>query len=219
LADIGGTNARFGWIARDSDEVQHVATLPVAEHAGPTAAAKTYLARLEQTLGADWLPPAGGAFAVATAVGGDRIAFTNSGWSFSRAEVERELDLRPLLVLNDFEALALSLPRLKAEQLRGWPNAPVGLPNAALAVIGPGTGLGVAGLVSTPHGFVAVPGEGGHATLAAADEFESDLLAAARRLHPHVSASACCLGSGCPCCTTRWQRRSAVRARRPEPSP
>ncbi|HZF81003.1 MAG TPA: glucokinase [Rubrivivax sp.] len=198
LADIGGTNARFGWLACGSDQVQHVATLPVTAHPGPTAAAQAYLTQLEPKLGAAWQPPAAGAFAVATAVGGDWIAFTNSGWSFSRADVERELGLQPLLILNDFEALALSLPRLQGDQVRSWPGAPAGAAGGTLAVIGPGTGLGVAGLVPTPHGFVAVPGEGGHATLAAADAFESDLLAAARRLHPHVSAERLLSGIGLP---------------------
>ena len=198
LADIGGTNARFGWLDGGGDEIQHVASLPVAAHAGPTAAARAYLAQLKLTLGAAWLSPSAGAFAVATAVSGDRIDFTNSGWSFSRAAVEHELGLQPLLILNDFEALALSLPRLKADQLRGWPAGPAGAAGGTLAVIGPGTGLGVAGLVPTPHGFVAVPGEGGHATLAAVDAFESDLLAAARRLHPHVSAERLLSGIGLP---------------------
>lgn len=198
LADIGGTNARFGWVAHDSDEVQHVATLRGAAYDGPAAAAQAYLAQLQQTLGAAYRPPVAGAFAVATAVGGDRIAFTNSGWAFSLAAVERELALQPLLILNDFEALALSLPRLKGHQLRAWAGATVASSTGTLAVIGPGTGLGVAGLVPTPHGFVAVPGEGGHATLAATDGFESDLLSAARRMHPHVSAERLLSGIGLP---------------------
>jgi glucokinase len=109
LADIGGTNARFGWVDGDSDEVRHVATLRGAAYAGPTAAAQAYLAQLQQTLGTAWRPPAAGAFAVATAIVGDRVAFTNSGWAFSRADVERELGLQPLLILNDFEALARSV--------------------------------------------------------------------------------------------------------------
>ena len=198
LADIGGTNARFGWMAVDSEEIQHVATLRGAAYAGPAAAAQAYLVQLQQTLGAAYRPPVAGAFAVATAVGGDHIAFTNSGWAFSCAAVERELALQPLLILNDFEALALSLPRLKAHQLRAWSGTAAGSLPGTLAVIGPGTGLGVAGLVPTAHGFVAVPGEGGHATLAAADDFESDLLAAARREHPHVSAERLLSGIGLP---------------------
>src|SRR5688572_29709565 len=93
VADIGGTNARFGWVDTGSDDVLHVAKLQGADFAGPTAAAQAYLAQLQQTLGAAYRPPAAGAFAVATAVAGDHIAFTNSGWAFSRADVERELGL------------------------------------------------------------------------------------------------------------------------------
>ena len=222
LADVGGTNARFGWLAEGADRVTQVATLPVAAHAGPVQAAQTYLAIVAQALGAAYRPPRAGAFAVATAVGSDDIAFTNSGWAFSRAATGRALKLDELLVLNDFEALALSLPRLSAAQLRVWhpaavaqartgapagiarathgthPTHPTHATRATRAVIGPGTGLGVAGLVASAHGWVAVPGEGGHATLSAADDFEAALLAAVRCVHAHVSAERLLSGIGLP---------------------
>jgi len=199
LADIGGTNARFGWLAAGTTQVSNVATLPCAAHSGPAAAAHAYLARLATELGSTYQPPCAGAFAVATAVGGERIAFTNSGWAFSPTQTEAELGLQKLLFLNDFEAQALSLPGLSAAQVRPiGPLAPAPVPGAALAVIGPGTGLGVAGLVPTPHGWVAVPGEGGHASLAAADDFEAALLAAVRQEFPHVSAERLLSGIGLP---------------------
>ncbi|KPF49832.1 glucokinase [beta proteobacterium AAP121] len=202
VADIGGTNARFGWLAEGADRISHVATLPAAGHPGPADAATSYLAGVAQALGGAYRPPRAAAFAVATAVGTDRIAFTNSGWAFSCREAQAALGLEALLVLNDFEALALSLPRLQAQQLLPWPGAPVrtALPGRnALAVIGPGTGLGVAGLVPAPGGgWVAVPGEGGHASLSAADEFDAALLAAVRREHPHVSAERLLSGIGLP---------------------
>src|SRR4051812_24473765 len=44
VADIGGTNARFGWVAAGEDSVSHVAKLPVADHDGPASAARAYLA-------------------------------------------------------------------------------------------------------------------------------------------------------------------------------
>ncbi len=207
VADIGGTNARFGWLAEGASGVAHVATLSVAEHAGPAEAARAYLAQLALTLGAEAVVPRAAALAVATAVGQDQVALTNSGWAFSRRATQRELGLDELLVLNDFEALALSLPRLGTTQVRPI-IAPGGLPPAAaswaatpgggLAVIGPGTGLGVAGLLPTRHGWVAVPGEGGHATLAAGDDFEAALLAAVRRDFPHVSAERLLSGIGLP---------------------
>ena len=205
VADIGGTNARFGWLDAGAGlgTVEHVVTIPAAEHAGPAEAAQVYLLQLAHQLGASYRPPLAGAFAVATAVGGDRIVFTNSGWAFSRQETQRALGLDELLVLNDFEALALSLPRLHGSQIRAFgpvraPSPTDAVASGALAVIGPGTGLGVAGLVPTRHGWVAVPGEGGHASLAATDDFETALLAAVHRFYVHISAERLLSGIGLP---------------------
>ncbi len=207
VADMGGTNARFGWLAAGSDSVGHVATLSVAAYAGPADAARAYLHSLASTLGADAAVPRAAALAVATAVGQDRVALTNSGWAFSRSATQQALALDELLVLNDFEALALSLPRLGTGQVRpittagktaAAAGARVAARDGSLAVIGPGTGLGVAGLLPTRHGWVAVPGEGGHATVAAGDDFEAALLAAVRRDFPHVSAERLLSGIGMP---------------------
>ncbi|MDM4764645.1 glucokinase [Pelomonas sp. SE-A7] len=196
VADIGGSNARFGLVEKSGGSVVHVRTLPVAAHAGLAEAVESYLAGLPG--GADALPikPVLGAVAVATAIAGDRVEFTNSPWSFSIEAVRTRLGLDKLLVLNDFEALALSLPRLRGDQL----HAPDGLPTpkGTLAVIGPGTGLGVGGVIETAHGWVALPGEGGHATLAPADDYESELLALVRRDYAHVSAERLLSGIGLP---------------------
>jgi glucokinase len=67
-----------------------------------------------------------------------------------------------------------------------------------MAVIGPGTGLGVAGLVRSGTGWTAVSGEGGHATLAPGDERESGILRLARRRFDHVSAERLLSGTGLP---------------------
>ncbi len=198
LADIGGTNARFGWLADGADTPAHVHTLPTAGYSGPAAAARHYLDTLAVELGADYCPPRAAAWALATAVAGDAVDFTNSNWSFSRSQVGAELALETLLVLNDFEALALSLPWLRSSQVRAFGGPAHVLAGAPLAVIGPGTGLGVAGLVPTPGGWVAVPGEGGHASLSAADDFESALLAAVRSQYSHVSAERLLSGIGLP---------------------
>jgi glucokinase len=206
LADIGGTNARFGWLAAGSDDIAHVMSLRGTDHASVGPAARAYLHKLQQLLGDAYTPPSAAAFAVATPVTGDAITFTNSGWAFSRQALRDELGLQVLLVLNDFEALALSLPGLRPTQVQAIvaPRTTIAGPAAApaqqatLAVIGPGTGLGVAGLVPTRHGWVAVPGEGGHASLSAADDFEAALLQAVRSLHPHVSAERLLSGIGLP---------------------
>lgn len=198
VADIGGTNARFGWVSAGSDRVEHVTTLSVASHAGPALAVEAYLSLLRSRLGAGYSSPRAAALAVATAVGSDTVAMTNSGWTFSRRLLQDELALDELLVLNDFEALALSLPRLSGDQWLPIGPLRVGAATGAMAVIGPGTGLGVAGILPSRGGWVAVPGEGGHATLAPANDFESEVLAAARGEFDHVSAERLLSGIGLP---------------------
>jgi glucokinase len=198
VADIGGTNARFGTVAAPGAPVEDVRVLPVAAHAGPAAAVRAYLAGQEPGRA----PPQSAAFALATALDGDRIELTNGAWSFSRAGTQAELGLQTLLCLNDFEAQALSLPRLAPHQLRAWGAAPPEardvVTGTVLAVIGPGTGLGVGGVVRAPGRWLALPGEGGHATLAPADDFESAVLSRARAEFPHVSAERFLSGIGLP---------------------
>lgn len=191
VADVGGTNARFGWVEHPDRGVEQVRQLSVAGLAGPAEAVQAYLAQM----------PAGSrprcaAIAVATAVRGDEVDLTNSHWRFSRAALQSALGLESLQVLNDFEALALSLPRLKPSQVR--PHGAMPAAAGTLAVIGPGTGLGVGGVTQTARGWVALPGEGGHATLAPADDHESALLQYARSRYAHVSAERLLSGIGLP---------------------
>jgi len=196
VADIGGTNARFGWVDAPGEPVRHVRTLPTADHAGPAEAAQAYLQALRADLGAALPPPGAAALAVATAVNDDVISYTNGPWRFSCAALPAALGVRMVRVLNDFEALALALPGLRPRQFRAHAQPPQ--PRGVLAVVGPGTGLGVGAAVQTPTGWQALPGEGGHATLAPADEEESRLLAQVRQWHAHVSAERLLSGIGLP---------------------
>ncbi|MFZ5550316.1 MAG: glucokinase [Pseudomonadota bacterium] len=196
VADIGGTNARFAWVERPGGAPRHVRKLSVPDYPGPAEAMRAYLAGLAAELGESYRPPRHAAMAVATAVVDDRVAFTNSHWAFSRLGLQADLGLDGLQVLNDFEALALALPHLGAAQLR--PHGALPAPHGTLAVIGPGTGLGVAGVVETPRGWLALPGEGGHSTLAPGDDFESDVLRVVRQEFAHVSAERLLSGIGLP---------------------
>lgn len=196
IADIGGSNARFGWVAAAGADITQVKTLAVTDFATPIAASETYLQQLQQELGKQYQAPRCAAFAVATAVGQEQIQFTNSHWKFTRTEVKAALQLDRFIALNDFEALALSLPRLKAEQIRAHGALPEH--SGTLAVVGPGTGLGVGSVIETRHGWIAIPGEGGHATLAATDDFEASVLNHARLEFHHISAERLLSGIGLP---------------------
>lgn len=199
VADVGGTNARFGWVDDACGAVRHVKTLPVDQHAGPAEAVAAYMQMLQAASSSPLSPPRRSAWALATALDGDWVELTNGHWRFSRSALMQALGLEQLRLLNDFEALALALPHLKSTQLRTF-GADGALPRAqgVLAVIGPGTGLGVAGVVQTPQGWTALPGEGGHATLAATDDEEAQVLAEVRRHFAHVSAERLLSGIGLP---------------------
>ena len=195
VADVGGTNVRFGLVDDEGGEVRHVQVFATAAYAGPAQAAVAYLAQ-RQAADARFRAPRAAAFAVATAVEREPIALTNAGWSFTCEQLQAALGVERLRVLNDFEALALALPSLGPERLcviGPWPPAP-----GTRAVVGPGTGLGVGAVVPTAAGWHAVPGEGGHATLAAGDDFEAAVIAHARREFAHVSAERLLSGIGMP---------------------
>jgi glucokinase len=201
VADIGGTNARMACWWPTRGRIEQVQTLAVAQHADVVAATKAYLAAVAAAMGVSALVPAHIGLAVAVPLDGDRVTLTNGPWSFSRSAVARALGVASLVLLNDFEALALSLPRLRADQIQAWPGTPAIDPHGGhrmLAVVGPGTGLGVAGCVRTDSGWQALPAEGGHASFAPADDFEVQVLRAAWLAHPHVSAERLISGVGLP---------------------
>lgn len=188
LADIGGTNARFA-LASAAGEVTAIRNLATADHASLLDAARAYLAETGAR-------PTQGAFAVAGPVSGDEVRLTNLAWRFSVAEVRDALGFERLALLNDFEAQAMALPALGRDDLvqvgGGTPE-----PRAPKAVLGPGTGLGVGGLVPGGHSrWLPVVGEGGHVTLAAANDGEAAVIAALRQRFGHVSAERALSGPG-----------------------
>ena len=193
VADIGGTNVRFALISPvDCELLGKPVHLRCADFSGPEDAAREFLRAVGGPM------PRIAAFAVATALNAEWIKLTNSHWRFTHAGVQASLGLETLVLVNDFEALALSLPALHAEQYRVFAGPAPTHARAAMAVIGPGTGLGVAGVIPTLDGWAAVPGEGGHVTLAAADDRESEVLRAARSEFAHVSAERLVSGIGLP---------------------
>lgn len=182
VGDIGSTNVRFAMAAVDDSAqgLRSVRTLRCAEHAGLAAAVEAYLS------GIGGVRPAIAAIAVAGPVTGDRVSLTNAAWSFSIAAMKAALGLERLTILNDFTAVALSLPRLGGRDVTQiGPGKAV--PGEPLAVIGPGTGLGVSALVPSDGGWRPLASEGGHAGFAPATEQEEAIAARLRRRFGRVS--------------------------------
>lgn len=187
VADIGATNARFALASADG-AFQRVQVLPCREFDSLERALEGWVGGPVQGLRA-------AALAVAGPVTGDRVSLTNHPWSFSTEALRRYLGAERLHVVNDFAAVAMAAPLLRADERRqvGGGAAERGAP---IAVIGPGSGLGVSGLIPVADDWQPLSGEGGHATMAAAGERENAVLERMRRRFDHVSAERLLSGPG-----------------------
>ena len=163
VADIGGTNARFALLGARGAPTR-LRVLACDNYANLGDAVEAYLAAVSPKT-----RPERAAMAVASPVTGDKITLTNrKSWSFSTTALERRLGLSELTIINDFTAIALAIPGLKpVELLKIGPGK--ALAGSPIAVLGPGTGLGISLLVPDGRRWLPVATEGGHVTLPALD--------------------------------------------------
>lgn len=185
VADIGGTNIRFACVRPDEDELLNIANFQCEEFPRLEDAIAAYL----NAIPAHRIIRV--CLAVAGPVTGDTVALTNNPWTFSKKELQRTLGVE-VLIINDFSAQAYCLDLLKPEELE-WLGSPRPTGKNLRVVIGPGTGLGVAGM--TAKGEV-IPTEGGHISFAPQNPHEIALLQEIWKQYPHVSIEHLLSGPG-----------------------
>jgi len=171
VGDIGGSTSRFG-IAVPGERPRHVASVANDTMSSFEAAIAHYLEGCS-------IRPVAALLAFAAPIGGDEIALTNRAWRFRLGDLKARFGFSQIRAVNDFEALAWSLRHLVADDLT-WLGGKPGAADGARAVLGPGTGLGVAALAPTDTGWQAVPSEGGHVLFGAADDIEEPVFARMR---------------------------------------
>jgi glucokinase len=189
VGDIGGTNARFGLVAPDGS-LLHSSVLADSDYPSIAEAIDAYLGQR------GGLPrPRRGAIAIASPVAGDEVRMTNHPWAFSISALGKQLGFQDLRVINDFTAQALALPHLKDGDrlVIGRGVAEEGSP---IGVLGPGTGLGVSGMIPCGKRWIPLTGEGGHATMPPITDRESAVLGAMRQHLDHVSGERVLSGQG-----------------------
>jgi glucokinase len=190
VADIGATNTRCALL---DDKGQELApeTFENADFTGVAGVLRIYL---DHRRASD--RPTRAALAVAAPITGDEVRMTNIGWRFSQRGLAEELELKRLQVVNDFAAVAWALPLLEpgdVVRIGGGES----VPRAALAALGPGSGLGVSALVPAADGWAAMTGEGGHVSMPAVTREEQDAIALLReRFNGHCSAERVLSGPG-----------------------
>ena len=187
IADIGGTNLRLtAWPLGDAPVDPEV--LACSDYDDIVAALVEGFGRLN-------LSPRRGAIAIAGPVTQDRVRMTNGPWAFSINQLAQDLGLEHLQVVNDLEGLAHALPHIDPpdlEQIGGG----TAVPSTVRAVLAPGTGLGVSGLLETGADVVALTGEGGHVDFAPATEREVRIWQWFTDRHDHVSVERILSGPG-----------------------
>ena len=188
LADIGATNARFALLT--NGEIAQSQVFLVADYENFADAIAAYLGGFAQDE-----RPTEAALAVAGPILGDRVSMMNSPWNFSIAALKQQFGWTRLAIMNDFAANALAIPVLgSGDLIQIGDGAPA--PDSPIVALGPGTGLGVGGLVPVGGRWVAVAGEGGNVTLAALDSREAAIIDILRRQYAHVSAEIVLSGPG-----------------------
>ena len=193
IGDIGGTNARFALAAADRPGFRHERTLACADYATAEAAIDKYLS--ETGAGR----PAVICIAAAGPVVDGRVRFTNNHWSLATADLARSFGTDSVRLLNDFEAIAYSIPFLGPDDCVAagiLPLPELGSGDFTVGIVGPGTGLGAAGLLRRDGGLYPVVGEGGHLGFAPESRLQMKLLSQLRQEFDRVSDERLVSGPG-----------------------
>ena len=179
VADIGGTNVRFGLGTTPDQPVERIRKYKISDFPNPETAVRRYFDELGLST-EDLEAIRRACFCAAGPVEDDVVALTNGSWLIDKAQIARSFE-QEFTLINDFSGLAYAIPYLPENELLklggGEPEA-----MSPKAIFGPGTGLGVSGAVPDRHGgWITLSGEGGHVAFAPRRELEDRILAILRR--------------------------------------
>lgn len=192
--DIGGTHARFAVARLAAGRVvalEHEVTLKTAEHASFQTAWEAYGRGLGRPL------PSAAAISIACPIDGEVLKLTNNPWIIRPALIPEKLRVERFTLVNDFAAIAHALAQVDADHLKHLCGPALPLPGSGvISIVGPGTGLGVGGLLRVDHRFHVLPSEGGHIDYAPLDCVEDAILARLREKYRRVSVERIASGPG-----------------------
>ena len=187
VADIGGTGSRLALVS-DGDLIADPVCYQNSDY-------PSFDAVLEDFLGRNAVLPGRAALAVAGPVANNQVYMTNLGWSLSAVQLSAESGIQQVEIINDFAALAWATLELDMSGLyqigRGTAQE-----HANRGIIGPGTGLGVSGLIYGDDGWSVMAGEGGHVTISATTHAEAEMIGSVAREFGHCSAERLISGPG-----------------------
>ncbi len=193
IGDIGGTNARFALADADGVGFSAQATLRCADFDAAITGIRHYL----DAAGA--AAPTVICLAGAGPVVDRTVRLTNNHWILSARQLEAEFAGARVRILNDFEAIAYGLTALApsdCRQIGALPPDPLDGSSFRVGVMGPGTGLGAAGLIGHAGEPIPIICEGGHVAFAPCDPLQVEILAALWQRFERVSVERLVSGMG-----------------------
>jgi len=189
VGDIGATNARFALVSAGSSELNNIQSLKCNKFDNIQKAISFYLSSMEDT------KIHSACFATAGTVHLDTFKLANNHWTINKSEVASVLKDVDINWINDFTAQALATTTLTDSDVAVI-NKGIAKPEKLRLVIGPGTGLGVCGLVMTKSGWVPIAGEGGHSDFAPNTKLEFEILTLLTKKFGHVAVERILSGPG-----------------------
>jgi len=210
VADIGGTNGRFGLVDTSVHGKGYQAEQQISLPSGnyPTLAdmIRAYCDQAGISM------PKFACLAIAGPIQDGRVKVTNLQWEFVIAELRDELGMQALDIINDYSALAYAAPHLQAQdKVTLYDVEPK--PHSPLGVMGPGTGFGAALLAPISSGWKIIPTESGHCSFAPTTELEIEILKHLRQRFEHVSIEHILSGQGL---VSLYQSIAAIRGQTTE---
>lgn len=188
VADIGATSSRCAILAVPDRSAREVRIYRNENFPSLYDLLADYIERCDTR-------PQALALAVAAPVHGDKVRMVNRDWSFSGSSLASALELERAVIVNDYYAVAFALPSL-ADDARIEIGRAIEYRDGNRAVLGPGSGLGMAAWITDNSTGLPMTGEGGHITLSGRDEHEDEIIAMVRGRYGHCSAERILSGPG-----------------------
>ena len=189
VGDIGGTNARFAIVSQGSSELISIKTLHCEKFETVQQALQFYLSSIED------IKISSACIASAGTVHLDTFKPANNDWVINKSDVSSALNNIQVSWINDFKAQALATTLLSNNDVITI-KAGIEHPDRLRLVLGPGTGLGVCGLISSSGEWVSVATQGGHSDLAPNTSLEIEVLTLLQKKFGHVAVERALSGPG-----------------------